>query len=98
MKCTEKLFINYDNAEFLKILNESSKPLSGAEMIQNLKTKFDGEFSKADLKILSGGRPRWEATARFAIYQGLKKKDLIEAKTKNQWTITQKGIDQLKGT
>jgi hypothetical protein len=78
------------------MLNESQQPLSGVEMIKKLSEKFDGQFSKADLEILSGGKPRWEATARFAIYQGLKKKGLIEAKNKNQWTITQKGIDQLK--
>src|SRR5437660_1071792 len=56
-------------------------------------TKFAYE---ADLEPTGGTKgkrntPRWKATARFAIYVGLKKKGLISAVSKNQWVITAKG-------
>jgi len=55
-----------------------------------------GRFSTADLEPTGGTKgksntPRWEATARFALYVGLKKKGLINAVSKNQWVITANG-------
>lgn len=81
--------------EILLILSKSTGPLSSLELIGMLKQRMASKFSRADLEIGNRGRTRWENTARFAIYQGLKKRGLIEATTKNQWTITSKGRIEL---
>jgi hypothetical protein len=78
--------------EILRILSKWKSPLSTSQIIQLLKERLGELFSEADLAKISGGRVRWEATARFAIYQGLKKKGLIESKGKNQWVITRNGL------
>lgn len=81
--------------EILAILSESAVPLSSKLIVEKVKERMGSQFSQADLEGMSRGRIRWESTARFAIYQGLKKKGLIGAKSKNQWVITSKGRDEL---
>jgi hypothetical protein len=81
--------------EILAILAEAKVPLSSKKIVVKIKEKMGTRFSQADLESTSRGRARWESTARFAIYQGLKRRGLIEAKTKNQWVITSKGCDEL---
>ncbi len=62
---------------------------------------MNSRFSDADLEPTKGtkgksNRSRWEVTARFAIYQGLKKRGLIETRRKkNEWYITPKGREAL---
>ena len=82
--------------EILAILANQKAPLTSREIIARIKERMVAKFSEADLERVSHDRVRWEATARFAIYQGLKKRKLIEAKSKNQWLITSKGLEQLK--
>ena len=82
--------------EILELLSELTEPNTAREIIQKLQSRLKERFSKADLEPTEGttGRsnlPRWQATARFAMYQGLKKKGLIAAASKNQWAITPKG-------
>lgn len=81
--------------EILGILAEAKVPMSSKEIIVKVKERMGTRFSQADLESTSRGRMRWESTARFAIYQGLKRRGLIEAKTKNQWIITSRGRDEL---
>jgi hypothetical protein len=81
--------------EILTILSEAGRTLSSVEIVSRVKERMGPRFSQADLESISRGRTRWGSTARFAIYQGLKKKSLIEPKSKNQWTITRKGQDEL---
>jgi len=81
--------------EILQVINEKTHPMSSIEIIRELKVRLGSLFTQADLELTVGGRLRWEATARFAIYQGLKKKQYIEAMTKNQWVITEKGKQYL---
>ncbi len=82
--------------EVLAILYGATMPMPAKEIVATIKSRMESRFSRADLEMLTKGRIRWEGTARFAIYQGLKRKGLIEAKTKNQWVITPKGRDALK--
>jgi hypothetical protein len=82
--------------EILTILTEAELPMSSKQLIDKIKERMGSSFSKADLGTTSRGRTRWESTARFAIYQGLKKRKLIEAKSKNQWVITTQGRAFLK--
>ena len=73
------------------------KPFRTKQIIDLLKEKLRDKFSTADLETTTvGGAPRWQKNAEFAIYQGLKKKGLIESKGKNQWFITEKGVETLK--
>ena len=86
--------------EALALLSETTTPMPVRTIIRELERRMKGRFSEADLEPTGGtnGRsntPRWEATARFAIYVGLKKKGLITAVSKNQWVITAKGRDLL---
>lgn len=81
--------------EVLLILSEATGPLRTEEIITAIKERMGPKFSRADLAPLTRGRIRWEGTARFAIYQGLKPKGLIEARTKNQWMISAKGKEIL---
>jgi hypothetical protein len=65
-------------------------------IIRNLEHRMRDRFSKADLEPTEGtkgrsNRKRWEVTARFAIYQGLKKKGLIAPEGDGGWIITPKG-------
>jgi hypothetical protein len=79
----------------LDAAREQNDMLSTKEIVESLWNSLRGDFSPADLVILRSGRARWEATLRFAIYQGLKKKGFIESIGKNQWVITEKGRDHL---
>ena len=79
----------------LQMLAVETNPLESKEIIRRLQLELESKFSEADLEPGKDGRLRWEKTARFAIYQGLKTKRLIEAKTKNQWVITPKGVTEL---
>lgn len=92
----EHLMQPHAEIEVLKILHETQVPLSSKEIVELMKKRLEKELSKADLKPLSYGRPRWESTVRFAICQGLKKRKMIETKGKNQWIITEEGIAHLK--
>ena len=83
-------------AEILQILSSQGSPLSTKQIIQTIHDRLANTFSETDLAKVSAGRTRWEVTARFAIYQGLKKKQLIESKGKNQWVITDSGIKRIK--
>ena len=78
--------------EILLILSGPQVPCSARDIVARVKQRMGGRFSAADLEHGKDDRVRWENTVRFAIYQGLKKRGLIEAKAKNQWTLTQKGI------
>jgi len=82
--------------EVLTLLSEMTEPMPARAIIQELQRRVKNRFSEADLQATEGTKgksnlPRWEATARFAIYQGLKKKGLITALSKNQWVIAPKG-------
>jgi len=82
--------------EVLALLSETTTPMPIRVIIQELERRMKGRFSEADLEPTGGTKgkrntPRWKATARFAIYVGLKKKGLISAVSKNQWVITAKG-------
>jgi len=82
--------------EVLALLSETTASMPVRTIIQGLERRMRDRFSTADLEPTGGTRgksntPRWEATARFAIYVGLKKKGLISAVSKNQWVITAKG-------
>ncbi len=81
--------------EVLTLLSEMTEPMPARAIIQELERRVKNRFSEADLQATEGTKgksnlPRWEATARFAIYQGLKKKGLITAMSKNQWVIAPK--------
>ncbi len=82
--------------EVLTLLSEKTAPMPIRTIIQELERRMRGRFSTADLEPTGGTKgksntPRWEATARFAVYVGLKKKGLISAVSKNQWVITANG-------
>ena len=88
-----KHFTQHDyESEVLKILSAAKAPMSTREIIASILQRLGPRFSSADQEPLTRGRIRWEGTARFAIYQGLKPKGLIEAKSKNQWVITPRGL------
>jgi hypothetical protein len=64
---------------------------------------MQSRFSKADLEPTKGtkgksNRKRWEVTARFAIYQGLKRKGLIVTVGKNMRISHPKGMMHLEIT
>jgi len=82
--------------KILQILSNSKSVLSTREIVKFVKEMLERDFTKADLQELSHGRLRWEVTTRFAIYQGLKKKNMIESKGKNQWVITDKGLEYFR--
>ena len=85
----------------LSELNGLSKPLEAKGIIERLAATLGRRFEPADLEVDTEGRPRWERNARFMIYQHLKRNGMIEAKSKNQWTITNKGrkrFEQLRTT
>jgi hypothetical protein len=69
--------------------------MSTRQIISEIEKRMGHRFSAADKARMNRYRLRWENTARFAIYQGLKPRGLIEAKRKNQWTLTQKDIDRI---
>lgn len=76
----------------LRELDGESKPISTKNIIDRLSSSIGGMFHEADLETnKSDRRPRWEKNTRFVIYQNLKRTQLIEAKSKNQWVITNKG-------
>lgn len=77
--------------EVLAILSEASAPMTARAIVSSIGIRMKSKFSAADMQKLKRGRIRWEGTARFAIYQGLKKKGLIEDKGKNQFIITPAG-------
>src|SRR5207245_7483868 len=64
--------------EVLALLSEKTAPMPIRVIIQELERRMKGRFSEADLEPTGGTKgkrntPRWKATARFAIYVGLKK-------------------------
>src|SRR6266516_1903207 len=73
--------------EVLTLLSQMTLPMPVRAIIQELEHRVKNRFSEADLQATEGTKgksnlPRWEATARFAVYQGLKKKGLITAESK----------------
>ncbi len=89
--------------EVLTLLSEMTAPIPARVIIRDLERRMRGRFSEADLEPTEGTRgksnsPRWEVTARFAIYMGLKKKGLIRAVSKNQWVITPAGREFISKT
>lgn len=81
--------------EVLAILSQEPNPLRAKEIVGKLRERMRDRFSKADLEVTKGNIPRWVKTARFAIFQGLKRQGLIEPKAKNQYVITPKGREYL---
>jgi hypothetical protein len=77
----------------LQVLSQQKGPLERKEIVRKLAEQVQGKFSKADLEKL-GSRARWEKTARFAI-SDMALDGAIEAKSKNQWVITDKGREKL---
>jgi len=81
--------------EVLRILQDPlQQPLPAKEIVRLVGERLGSQFGPADLARVNG-RVRWEVTTRFAIYQGLKKRGLIEAGEKNRYSITQEGIAEL---
>lgn len=83
--------------EILLLLSNKPAPMTTRDIIAELEGRMKRRFSRADQETTGGGKPRWEMTARFGIYQGLKKRGAIVAKSKNQWIITDKGRAELTG-
>lgn len=81
--------------EVLSILSSAQAPMSAKEIVSAIGSRLGPRFTKADLAIAKAGRIRWENTARFAIYQGLKRKGFIKASAKNQYIITTRGKEAL---
>jgi hypothetical protein len=82
--------------EVLELLADETAPLPALVIIKELEQRMQARFSRADLAPTKGtkgksNRKRWEVTARFALYQGLKRKGLIAAEGKNKWVISPKG-------
>ena len=77
--------------EILVIMSIIDKPLQMKEIMERLAAKLSGKFSKWDLEIGKSNEPRWKKTAAFAFYRGLVPQELVEAHTKNQWVLTDKG-------
>src|SRR5207249_2635110 len=78
--------------EVLKLLAEKKTPMGRKGIISALKRRLT--LSAAD-KVMLGSRTRWEKTARFAI-TNLSLDKSIEARAKNEWTISKKGRRALK--
>ncbi len=78
----------------LAMLASETRPLGRKEMIERLYADLHDRFSPADSVILKSKGPRWERTARWAI-TNLNARGLVEAKSRNQWTITGKGRAEL---
>jgi hypothetical protein len=77
--------------EILLIMSMVDKPLEAKEIMERLAAKLSGKFSKWDLEIGKANEPRWKKNAAFAFYRGLVPQKLVEARTKNQWVLTEKG-------
>ena len=75
--------------EILKLLAEQKAPLERKEIIARLGDRLANAFSPADKEMLRS-KTRWEKYARFAI-SDLAIEKSINASTKNQWVITEKG-------
>lgn len=72
----------------LKILSQSSKPLTRKEIVDTIGNEY--EFTPDDLEELNNGDHRWKNTARWAI-SGLKYKGMIKSVGKNSHVITDEG-------
>lgn len=81
--------------EILQMLASEGRPLGRKEIVTRLGERFRSQFSGADLAELRSKKPRWEKNARWAI-TSLSHRGLIEAKARNQWTITVDGRAVLK--
>ncbi len=95
---TEELFrgpITWKKAEILVlyVLYKSNKPLRRKEIVDIVRRKV--KFVKRDKELVKSGKPRWEATVRWAI-SNLGKKGLLEKVEREVWRITDKGILRLK--
>ena len=77
--------------EILLMMSTSDKPLQGKEIFERLAAKLSNKFSKWDLEIGKSNEPRWKKTAAFAFYRSLVPQKLVEARSKNQWVLTEKG-------
>jgi hypothetical protein len=83
--------------EILQMLGAEVHPLGRKEIVRRVGERFRGQFSDADLTELRSRKPRWEKNARWAI-TSLNRDGLIEARARNQWTITAEGRSALKKT
>jgi Mrr N-terminal domain len=83
----------------LSVLSESKELMTTAEIVKELGSELSDRLTNKDWEKTHSDRPsRWEKNARFAIYQFLKKQKMIEARSKNQWTITEIGRGYLATT
>ena len=81
----------------LSVLSASRSLMSTAEIVKELGSELGHLLTDKDWEKTKPDRPpRWQKNARFAIYQYLKKQKMIEAKSKNQWAITEKGKEFLR--
>jgi hypothetical protein len=81
--------------EILGILAEEQRPMTRKGITNKIYERMRLDFSDADKAQIRTGGARWEKTARWAITT-LKRDGLIEAKEKNQYTLTAKGREALK--
>jgi Fic family protein len=77
--------------ETLHLLSKKQKPMKAKEIVDEFYSTMHDRFSQDDIKILKGGRQRWDETLRYTIYGFLKMGGYIEDRGKNQYVITEKG-------
>jgi len=77
--------------EILLLMNKVSKPLQTKEIMERVSAELSSKFSKWDLEIGKSNEPRWKKTAAFAFYRGMVPSGYVQAKTKNQWVLTDLG-------
>ena len=74
----------------LEILTNERAPMARKRIIEWVGSSLKDRFSKADMDGISSGKARWYKNADWAI-TNLKRKGIIQAIQKNQYTITDKG-------
>ena len=77
-------------------VGEAKTPISTTDIIDGLEDSLSGILTEADLERSKRNIPRWQNNVRFAIYQGLAKKELIRSVGKSRWEITDKGKEAVK--
>ncbi|MEM4970112.1 MAG: winged helix-turn-helix domain-containing protein [Sulfolobales archaeon] len=77
----------------LKILASARKPLGRKEIVEEVSKMI--ELTPQDLERTKWGLARWEAEVRWAVTE-LKGEGLIKSIARNQWIITEKGLEKLK--
>lgn len=77
--------------ETLYLLSKKQKPMKAKEIVDEFYSTMKERLSQDDIKILKGGRQRWDETLRYTIYGFLKRGGYIEDRGKNQFVITDKG-------